>query len=88
MKVHRTFTGHPLLGEKCCTAACDAERRRLDYPCFVSVLCMETQKLCLVFVQFAELHKSEKNQFLIGKVFSYLTVILPDMESVAGGERG
>lgn len=88
VKVHRTFTGHPLFGEKCCTAVCDAERCHLAYSCISSAFCAETPEYRLAFVQSAESYKNEKNLFLIGKVFSYLTFTLPDMESAAGGERG
>ena len=88
VKVHKTFTGHPLFCEKCCTAERNEEKRRQGYALFLSGLCMEMLKLCSAFVQSAESHKNEKNQFLIGKDFSYLTLILPDMESSAGGEHG
>lgn len=88
LKVHRTFAGYPLLAEKYCTATCDEERCHLDYSHIFSAFYIESRKTRFVFMQFAELHKNRKNQFLIGKVFSYLTVILPDMESAAGGERG
>ena len=36
----------------------------------------------------AEILIFEKNLFLIGKGFSYLTVILPDMDNRTGGECG
>lgn len=88
VKVHKTFTGHPLFVEKCCTVACDMEKFHLDYSHGPSVFYIKPSKLLLDFVQYAELRKSRKKPFLIGKVFSYLTVILPDMESTAGGERG
>ena len=88
VKVHKTFTGHPLFGEKCCTAACDEERCHLAYSYISSAFCAEAPEYHPAFVQSAESHKNEKNQFLIGKDFSYLTLILPDMESAAGGELG
>ena len=88
VKVHKTFTGHPLFCEKCCTAERNEEKRRQGYALFLSGLCMEMLKLCSAFVQSAELHKNEKKSLLIGKDFSYLTLILPDMESAAGGELG
>ena len=55
---------------------------------FSSVTCTYHQEQNKEFVQFAELHQKRKNPFLIGKGFSGLPVILPDMEPVAGGACG
>ena len=88
VKVLCTFTGHPLFCEKCCTAERNEGKRRPDYSHLLFAFCMEMQKSLSAFMQSAELHKNEKKSFLIGKVFSYLTVTLPDMEFSAGGEHG
>lgn len=85
-KVHRTFAGRPLFvekGQSCAISVCEPTTARLSL-----ILLINQLKRSAQIVQLTELHQIGKKQFLIGKGFSGLPDILPDMEPAAGGEFG
>lgn len=80
-KVQNTFAGHPYFVENC-EIASNHKRRNCR---LVWINCWEKDSQ---FGQTAEIYVEERKWFLIGTGFSYLTVILPAVEPMAGGERG
>lgn len=81
MKVTYTFTGHLYFVEK-------RDIRSDNGLSSCSVNWIVCRKKHLTFVQAAKLHAEEEKSFLIGTDSSYLTVILPAVEPMVGGECG
>lgn len=81
MKVPYTFTGHLYFVEK-------RDIRSDNRLSNCSVNWIVCRKKCLAFVQAAKLYAEEEKSFLIGTDSSYLTVILPAVEPMVGGECG
>lgn len=80
-KVQNTFAGHPHFVEKE-----DIKSKRRCDRC--SVDWGTCKKKSIQFVQAAKIYIEDEKLFLIGRGFSYLTVILPAVEPMVGGERG